>query len=112
MNKVFVGFLLLVFISLIPSVANAKTIWASWYQHGKVTANGERYYPDGMTVAHRSLPFGTKLRLTYRGKSVIVRVNDRGPFIGGRQLDLSRGAARELGCIDAGVCKIDMEILD
>lgn len=65
--------------------------------HGRKTANGERFNAGGMTTAHRSLPFGTRLRVTYRGKSVVVRVNDRGPFIRGRVLDLSSGAARALG---------------
>lgn len=111
MNKVFVG-LFVVSLLAMTSSANAKTVWASWYQHGKVTANGERYNPDGMTVAHKKLPFGTKLRLTYNNISVIVRVNDRGPFIKGREIDLSRGVARKLGCIDIGVCKIDMEIIE
>jgi rare lipoprotein A len=79
---------------------------ASWYMHGKRTANGERFNPDGMTAAHRYLPFGTRLHLTYNGRTAIVRINDRGPFIRGRQLDLSRGAARKLGCIERGSCKV------
>ena len=72
---------------------------ASWYKHGRRTANGETFNPDGMTAAHRSLPFGTRLRVVNdkTGRSVVVRINDRGPFIGGRIIDLSRGAARQLG---------------
>lgn len=108
--KKLLGLLLTVFV-LTSTEASAKTVWASWYQHGKVTANGERYNPDGLTVAHKFLPFGTKLRLTRNGKSIIVRVNDRGPFIKGREIDLSRGAARVLGCIEIGICKVDMEII-
>jgi rare lipoprotein A len=88
------------------SDAATGTMNASWYMHGKRTANGERFNPDGMTAAHKSLPFGTKLHLTYNGRTVIVRINDRGPFITGRQLDLSRGAARQLGCIERGSCKV------
>jgi len=84
---------------------------ASWYMHGTRTANGERFNPQGMTVAHRTLPFNTKLRLTHNGKSVIVRVNDRGPFIKGRQLDLSRGVAQHLGCEHLGVCRLSVELL-
>ena len=84
---------------------------ASWYQSGSRTANGERFVPDGMTAAHRSLPFGTRLRLTHNDKSVIVRINDRGPFVRGKQLDLSRGAARKLGCIRAGSCNVKYVIL-
>src|SRR5918995_7022236 len=70
---------------------------ASWYGpgfHGRTTANGERYNMYELTAAHRSLPFGTKVRVTNRmnGKSVVVRINDRGPYGGGRVIDLSRGA--------------------
>ena len=86
--------------------AASRTMNASWYMHGKRTANGERFNPNGMTAAHRTLPFGTKLHLTYQGRSVIVRINDRGPFVRGRQLDLSRGAAQQLGCIRSGSCKV------
>ena len=72
---------------------------ASWYQHGRRTANGEAFNPNGMTAAHRSLPFGTRVRVVNErtGRSVVVRINDRGPFIGGRIIDLARGAARQLG---------------
>ena len=72
---------------------------ASWYQHGRRTANGEAFNPNGMTAAHRSLPFGTRVRVVNQktGRSVVVRINDRGPFIGGRVIDLARGAARRLG---------------
>ena len=82
---------------------------ASWYMHGTHTANGERFNPDGMTVAHKTLPFNTKLRLTHNDKSVIVRVNDRGPFIKGRDIDLSRGVAKVLGC--PGICRLEAEII-
>ena len=91
--------------------AATKTMNASWYMHGKRTANGERFNPNGMTAAHRTLPFGTKLHLTYSGRSVIVRINDRGPFVKGRQLDLSRGAAQQLGCIQSGSCKVIYKVL-
>lgn len=95
-----------------PVTADARTVLASWYQHGKVTANGERFNPDGLTAAHKKLPFGTILLLTNGTKSVTVRINDRGPHIKGRELDLSKGAAKALGCIDKGVCRINMTILD
>ena len=84
---------------------------ASWYMHGTRTANGERFDPQGMTVAHKTLPFNTRLRLTRKNKSVIVRVNDRGPFLKGRQLDLSRGVAQHLGCEHSGVCRVTVELL-
>lgn len=86
---------------------------ASWYgtESGSRTANGEAFDGSSMTAAHKSLPFGTKLRVTYRGNSVTVRVNDRGPFIKGRSLDLSRAAAKKLGLIPAGVANVCVERL-
>ncbi len=72
---------------------------ASWYHEGARTATGEHFNPDGITAAHRTLPFGTRVRVENRrtGRSVIVRINDRGPFVRGRIIDLSRGAKRVLG---------------
>jgi len=86
---------------------------ASWYKEGKKTANGERFNPYGLTVAHRSLPFGTLLRLTNNetGRSIIVRVNDRGPFIKNRTLDVTLGCARMLGMNIVGVTKLQVQIL-
>lgn len=77
---------------------------ASWYALHSKTASGERMNPLAMTAAHRTLPFGTKLRVTnqHNGRSVIVRINDRGPFIRGRMLDLSKGAAGQLGFVSSG----------
>jgi len=93
-----------------------KTMAASYYGRelaGKKTASGEQFQPNGLTAAHRSLAFGTKLRLTNNenGKTVEVRVNDRGPFVGGRDLDLSRGAATALGMKEDGVTTLSVEIL-
>ena len=86
---------------------------ASWYRHGRVTANGERYNPLGLTVAHRSLLFGTIVRFTNpdNGMSVTVRVNDRGPYIRGREFDLSLGSARALGFEQTGVIVLRVEIM-
>jgi rare lipoprotein A len=89
---------------------------ASWYGpkfHGKLTANGEVYDQMAFTAAHKSLPFGTMLKLTNleNGKSVVVRVNDRGPYIKGRDIDLSKGAAMALGSIKPGVIKVKVEQL-
>ena len=87
---------------------------ASFYRlTGYKTANGETFDPNLMTAAHRTLPFGTKLRVTNEktGKSVIVRVNDRGPFIAGRELDLSYSAAESLGMIEQGVSKVQMTVV-
>lgn len=80
---------------------------------GPLTANGERYNPGGLTAAHRSLPFGTRVRVTSAntGRSVVVRINDRGPFIGGRIIDLSKGAARAIGLTKTGVGNVRLDIL-
>ncbi|MGD8305668.1 MAG: septal ring lytic transglycosylase RlpA family protein [Ignavibacteria bacterium] len=90
------------------------TMRASWYGprfHGRLTANGEIYDQTALTVAHKSLKFGTLLRITNprTNKSIVVRVNDRGPYIPGRQLDLSKAAAEELGVISGGVKKLKVE---
>ena len=89
-----------------------STVHASYYGHGEKlsqhTASGERFNPHGLTAAHRTLPFGTHLRVTYRGRSVVVRVNDRGPAKAtGRSLDLSYGAARALGMLGSAPVAIE-----
>ena len=86
---------------------------ASYYgnESGSRTASGARFNQNAMTCAHRSLPFGTKLRVSHRGQSVVVTVNDRGPFIRGRVLDLSTGAARAIGLTGAGVGKVVAEVV-
>ncbi len=87
---------------------------ASWYAlDGRKTANGERMNSQAMTAAHRRLPFGTRIRVTNlrNGKSVIVRINDRGPFAKGRILDLSKAAARRLGFIGRGHTKVKISVL-
>jgi rare lipoprotein A len=85
---------------------------ASYYgsESGARTASGARYNPMGMTAAHRSLPFGTKLKVTHAGRSVVVTVNDRGPFIRGRVLDLSKGAAQAIGLTGRGVGHVVAEV--
>jgi rare lipoprotein A len=84
---------------------------AAWYQSGRKTANGEKFEPDGMTAAHKTLPFGTLVQLTYpkNGNSILVRINDRGPFTIGRDLDLARGAARAIGM--KNVAKLEMTLV-
>jgi rare lipoprotein A len=97
------------------TAARSETCRASYYgfESGRVTANGERFRPSGMTAAHRALRFGTRLRVWAHGRGVIVRINDRGPARWtGRCLDLSQGAARALGMIDAGVSTVRIERLD
>ncbi|MEM6883642.1 MAG: septal ring lytic transglycosylase RlpA family protein [Verrucomicrobiota bacterium] len=89
---------------------------ASWYGepfHGRKTASGETYNMHGVSAAHKHLPFGTRLHLTNpkNGNSVVVTINDRGPFVRGRDLDLSLGAARKLDMVDDGVIIIDVRVL-
>lgn len=89
---------------------------ASYYSYGNSTrtATGERFNPQDLTAAHRTLPFGTRVRVTnnWNGRSVIVRINDRGPFIRGRIIDVSLGAARQLGMISTGIASVKVEVLD
>lgn len=97
--------------------AFTQTGMASWYGPGfagKLTANGERFDPDEMTCAHPKLPFHTRIRVTNlaNGKSVIVRVNDRGPFAKQRIVDLSKEAAKRLGFVDDGVAKVRLEVVE
>ena len=87
---------------------------ASWYgenHHGKTTANGEAFDMNSMTAAHRSLPFGTVVRVTNltSKRTVKVRINDRGPYSNGRIIDLSAQAARQLGIADRGVARVRIE---
>jgi rare lipoprotein A len=86
---------------------------ASFYgnESGSRTASGQRFNQNAMTCAHRSLPFGTKLRVSHGSQSVIVTVNDRGPFVRGRVLDLSTGAARAIGLTGAGVGRVTAEVV-
>lgn len=87
---------------------------ASFYKHGRKTASGERFNAGGFTAAHRTLKFGTKVRVTNlrTGKSVVVRINDRGPFIRGRIIDLAYGAARAVGLHKSGVARVKVAVLN
>ena len=100
------------------TVAVAQTISgaASWYGpkfHGRTTANGERFDMHALTAAHRTLPFGTKVRVVNpdSGKAVVVRINDRGPYAGHRVIDLSRKAAESIGLVSKGVGRVKLEVL-
>ncbi len=86
---------------------------ASFYgnESGSKTASGQRFNQNALTAAHRSLPFGTKLRVSHGGRSVVVTINDRGPFVRGRVLDLSTGAARAIGLTSAGVGRVTAEVV-
>jgi len=89
---------------------------ASWYGpgfDGNLTANGEVYDMNGISAAHKTLPFGTLVRVIDRdtGRSIVVRINDRGPFIEGRIIDLSKGAAEKLGMVDRGIIDVGLRIV-
>lgn len=94
-------------LGLLIGQARAETGIGSHYHEGRSTASGERFRPDGMTCAHRRHPFGSILRVTLRSRAVECRVNDRGPFIKGRIIDLSRGSARALGL--SGIARVMVE---
>ena len=103
---------------LFPAIAQAKTscVTASWYGpgfHNRMTANGEKYNQFGISAAHKTMRFGTKVKLTNRknGKSVVVRINDRGPYIKGRSFDLSRHAAYRIGMLEDGKACVKVEIV-
>jgi len=86
---------------------------ASYYSEGLRTASGEKLVPGELTAAHPTLPFGTRLRVTRvdTGRSVVVRVNDRGPFVNGRIVDVSHSAAEQLGLTGRGVAKVKIEVV-
>ncbi len=100
-----------------PSRIGASTVGtASWYgskYHGRTTASGERFDMEALTAAHRHLPFGTRIRVTNlaNGRKLVLKINDRGPFIAGRILDVSRRAARDLGFLEAGLAELRIEVL-
>ena len=99
-----------------PQPSKVLTGTASWYgenHHGKLNANGERFDMNAMTAAHRTLPFGTRLRVVNlnNDREVEVRINDRGPFVPGRILDLSYGAARAVGALGAGTFPVRATVL-
>jgi rare lipoprotein A len=94
----------------------SETGVASWYGnpfHGRTTASGERYDMEELTCAHKTLPFGTRIRVENldNGRAIILRVNDRGPFVKGRIVDVSRKAARELGMLGPGTARIRITVV-
>jgi rare lipoprotein A len=101
--------------AIAPSSGSGRSFsgMASFYgnESGSKTASGQHFNQNAMTCAHRSLPFGTRLRVSLRGRSVVVTVNDRGPFIRGRVLDLSTGAARAIGLTSRGVGHVNAEVV-
>jgi rare lipoprotein A len=86
---------------------------ASFYSDEQLTANGETFNPNAMTAAHPTLPFGTRLRVTNvsTGRSVTVRINDRGPYVAGRVVDVSYSAAESLGIVDRGIAKVKLDVI-
>ena len=100
-------------VTLAPSLAFAQCGDASWYAIRNTTASGEMMNPDAMTAAHRSLPFGTMVEVTNQnnGRSLTLRINDRGPFVGGRIIDVSRAAATQLGFRNAGTAGVCVAVL-
>lgn len=104
------------FICYTSSISTASAAIASWYGGGEPlnshTASGELFNPNAMTAAHRTLPFGSKVRVTNKrnNESVVVRINDRGPFVKGRIIDLSKGAARAIHC--PGLCDVRIDLLE
>jgi rare lipoprotein A len=101
--------------AIAPSSGSGRSFsgMASYYgnESGSKTASGQRFNQNAMTAAHRTLPFGTKLRVTHGDRSVVVTINDRGPFVHGRVLDLSTGAARAVGLTGAGVGRVSAEVM-
>ncbi|WP_413577566.1 septal ring lytic transglycosylase RlpA family protein [Bdellovibrio sp. HCB290] len=97
----------------VGSVAKGKASWYGESHHGNRTASGEKFDMTEMTAAHRSLPMGSKVKVTSlsSGRSVTVRINDRGPFSKGRIIDVSEAAAKELGMIQKGVDQVKIEVL-
>ena len=103
-------------VTVVPDVAKVITGEASWYGpgfYGNRTANGEIYRQGTMTAAHRTLPFGTKVRVTnlWNGRSAVIRINDRGPFVAHRVIDLGHGAASTLGLTSSGIADVRLEVL-
>jgi uncharacterized protein YabE (DUF348 family) len=95
------------------ATSGANTCGASYYQSGTTTANGEAFNPDGLTAASKTLPFNTHVKVTNlaNGKSVVVRINDRGPYVTGRCLDLARGAFTQIASLSAGVITVSWQIV-
>lgn len=106
-------------VPALPQVQAGESVLngvASWYGpgfHGRTTANGERYNMNDLTAAHKSLKFGTKVRVTNQnnGLSVVVRINDRGPYVGKRIIDLSKSAAQAIDMIGPGTAAVTVEVL-
>jgi len=100
-----------------PGQGYVETGTASWYGedfHGKPTSSGERYNMYGISAAHKTIPLGCKVRVTNldNGQQVVCLINDRGPFVGDRIIDMSYGAAQQLGMVDCGLARVKVEVLE
>lgn len=95
------------------AVSSGQASWYGAYHHGKTTASGEPFNQHALTAAHRSLAFGTRVKVTntLNNKSVTVRINDRGPYTKGRIIDLSRAAAKKINMLNAGVVPVRLQVL-
>ena len=119
MNRAWLGLVVVAFVACSshkPPPTEHPDLYrgmASWYGESQMTASGERFDKHAMTAAHRTLPMGTRVRVTnqHNGRTVVVRINDRGPYSRGRIIDLSEAAARVLGMIEAGVAPVTLEVL-
>lgn len=115
-NRCRVSFWTLTLVAMVasssPLMASSETGIASVYS-GEKTANGEYAHASALTAAHKSLPFGTKVKVTNvrTGQSVVVRINDRGPYVPGRVVDLSGQAAENLGMVERGIVKVKLEVV-
>ncbi len=120
LNKIITYSIILAFVVLCPLAgaqdSSTQVGRASWYgkkHHGKRTANGERFDMHALTAAHRTLPFGTRIRVLNlsNGREVVVRINDRGPYVKKRIIDLSHRAAKDIGMLRQGVARVKIEII-
>ena len=116
MHRCFAGSIIALLALVTGCASSTSDGLASYYAdkyQGRKTANGETFDTTRLTAAHRTLPFGTRVRVTnvVNGKSVIVRVNDRGPFVAGRVIDLSPAAAKQLDMLRAGTVRVKLEVL-
>lgn len=124
LRKLFVLFLLLVLIGCAKTAMKGSPGWVGYKETGKasyyamkyqnqITASGERLNQRSNTAAHKKLPFGTKVKVTNikNGKSVIVKINDRGPFVKGRIIDLTRSAFKSIGDLDSGIINVEIEVI-
>lgn len=112
LNRLAAMFCVVLVTASVIASARAESGVASWYGgafHGRKTASGERFNQNALTCAHRRYRFGTRLRVSLRGRSIVCRVNDRGPYSHGRIIDLSRGAARALGM--GGTGRVTIEVV-